>query len=204
MARVDDYRNARHLAAMHLKTLSFSELLGHSGFSTVDADTLRVPFLDREYWLRAPEFSFRDCQDKGRAVPLQEQVLILHYLEGCSGTEVSGRWVAYREIPGAGFYFGAFVKRTIDPLKKVFGHQPQTLIRVGQKLGGQVVADGDVGLDFRVLPQVPLKLILWQGDEEFPPEANILFDASAGSILSPEDLAWLAGMLVYRLIARSR
>jgi hypothetical protein len=45
---------------------------------------------------------------------------------------------------------------------------------------------------------------LWEGNAEFPSEANILFDETIGDILSPEDVAWLAGMLVYRLTALSR
>ena len=51
---------------------------------------------------------------------------------------------------------------------------------------------------------MPVRLILHAGDEEFPAEANILFDRSIGRMLSPEDVAWMAGMLVYRLIALSR
>jgi len=50
---------------------------------------------------------------------------------------------------------------------------------------------------------VPLQLVLWEGDEEFSSEANILFDENIGDVLSPEDAAWLAGMLVYRLISLS-
>jgi hypothetical protein len=51
-----------------------------------------------------------------------------------------------------------------------------------------------------VLPNVPARLILHAGDEEFPSEAAILFDRSVGRILTPEDVAWLAGMLVYRMM----
>ncbi len=46
-----------------------------------------------------------------------------------------------------------------------------------------------------------MQLILWEGDDEFPPEANIIFNDTIGEVLSPEDVAWMAGMLVYRLIA---
>jgi hypothetical protein len=46
--------------------------------------------------------------------------------------------------------------------------------------------------------------ILWEGDDEFDAEANILFTESTGECLSPEDAAWLAGMVVYRLMALSR
>ncbi|MEE4264173.1 MAG: DUF3786 domain-containing protein [Desulfobacteraceae bacterium] len=45
---------------------------------------------------------------------------------------------------------------------------------------------------------------MWEGDAEFPAEANILFDQTIGRILPPEDVAWLAGMVVYRLMALSR
>ncbi len=61
-------------------------------------------------------------------------------------------------------------------------------------------------LDFYIIffPFVPVKYILWEGDEEFPPSGNILFDASISNILSPEDVAWLSGMTVYKLIGISR
>jgi hypothetical protein len=49
-----------------------------------------------------------------------------------------------------------------------------------------------------------MRLILHAGDEEFPAEATILFDRSIARILSAEDIAWLAGMLVYRLMSISR
>jgi hypothetical protein len=55
-----------------------------------------------------------------------------------------------------------------------------------------------------VLPGVPLQLILWAADDEFPAEANILFDKNIGQIFLPEDVAWLAGMVVYRLMALAR
>ena len=54
------------------------------------------------------------------------------------------------------------------------------------------------------LPLVPLALILWKGDDEFPPEGNILFDRSITSIFSAEDVAWLSGMVVYPLAGMAR
>jgi hypothetical protein len=51
---------------------------------------------------------------------------------------------------------------------------------------------------------VPLQMVLYVGDDEFPAEANILFDPSIERLLSAEDIAWMAGMLVYRMIALSR
>jgi len=131
-------------------------------------------------------------------------VLILHYMMAETDVRPSDRWVAYREIPGASFYFGPFTKRAIDPLKKVFGNNLSGFSAASAKLAGKPLSDGDAGFEFQIFPKVPIRLILWEGDEEFAPEGNILFDESIGRILPVEDVAWLAGMVVYRLAALSR
>ena len=102
------------------------------------------------------------------------------------------------------YSFNVFVKRAIDPLKSVFGKDPHGLAQAAQRLGGKAIEYGDAAFEFSALPKVPLQIILWEGDEEFPPEANILFDESISDTLSPEDVAWLSGLLIYRLISISK
>lgn len=204
MPRIDDYINARKLAVDMLSRESFAAIAKRSGFRIPDGQSLQIAFLDRTYRVSYPLFEFRDQADNEKEVPIQEQVLILHYLMATEIPDMSGQWVSYREIPGAAFYFGAFVKRAVDPLKKVFGGDIAGFCRAAEKLQARKIENGDAGFEFTMLPSVPLQLILWQGDNEFPAEANILFDQTIGRILSPEDVAWLAGMVVYRLIAFSR
>jgi hypothetical protein len=205
MARVDDYAAAYRLAAEQLGRESFARIAARSGFATEGGTTFRVPFLDRTFLVDYPGFAFRAAEGADAPAPaLPEQVLILHYMSGGEALPPSGAWVAYREIPGATFYFGAFVKRALDPLKKVFGAQPGDLAAPATKLGGTPLGEGDASFRFQLLPRVPVQVIVWQGDAEFAAEASILFDRSIEGFLSPEDIAWLAGMLVYRLIALSR
>lgn len=203
MARIDDYSNAKKIAAAKLKKNKLKTIAQNSGLTLLDEDTISVDFLDRTYRIKYPGFDFEDEAENATEIPLQEQVIILHYLLGCGGLKVTGDWISYREIPGAAFYFSAFVKRAIDPLKKVFGTNTAGIVKPALALKGSAIEAGDAGFEFSLLPKTPMQLILWEGDEEFPAEANILFDKSAGKILSPEDAAWLAGMLVYRLIAIS-
>ena len=73
-----------------------------------------------------------------------------------------------------------------------------------RRIGAQAIETGDAGFEFAVFPGVALQVILWGGDDEFGPEASILFQETIGEVFTPEDAAWLAGMLVYRLIALSR
>jgi hypothetical protein len=204
MPRIDDYINARNLAAEALSQESFEKLAQRSGFEPLDGQSLLIPFLNRTYLVRYPQFDFTDQVDSEKEVPIQEQVLILHYLMAAEIPDSSGQWVSYREIPGASFYYGPFVKRAVEPLKKVFGQNIAAFSRAAEKLQARIIKNGDAGFELRTLPAVPLQLILWEGDDEFPAEANILFDKTIGRILSPEDIAWLAGMVVYRMIALSR
>jgi hypothetical protein len=203
MARVDDYQQARDLAAEHLATEPLETIAHRSGFEAIAADALKVSFLNRIYRVSYPEFIFTDEVDPRAEIPLQEQVLILHYLEKCK-PKLNGKWIAYREIPGAGFYFGAFFKRAVEPLKNVFGNNAKAFRHAAGKLNAVSIQTGSHGFEFRVMPFAPVQLILWEGDDEFPAEANILFDDSVGSYLSPEDAAWLASLTVYRLMALSR
>ena len=204
MARIDDYTTSKEIAVEKLSTESFKEIAQRSEFKTSGGNIFKVPFLNRVYLVSFPDFEFQDESKKSKEVPIQEQVLILHYMTGESVSEPNENWISYREIPGASFYFSAFVKRATDPLKKVFGNNIPGLLKSAEQLGGKAIDAGDAGFEFSLFPKVSLQLILWEGDEEFPPEANIIFNENVGEILSPEDAAWLAGMLVYRLIALSR
>ncbi|MDH3883190.1 MAG: DUF3786 domain-containing protein [Desulfobacterales bacterium] len=204
MPRIDDYKNARKLAIEKLTTLSFDTILQRTGFESVEANRFRVSFLKRVYHISFPELEFEDEAESQKEVPIQEQILILHYMLGPAPSALTDNWISYREIPGASFYYSAFVKRAIDPLKQVFGQNVDGLIRAGEILGGKSIDTGDAGYEFKLFPNIPVRLILWAADDEFPAEANIVFNENIGGILSPEDIAWLAGMVVYRLISLSK
>jgi len=204
VARIDDYDAARKIAIDALSARAFDAICHASGFESGGHDRFNVPFLDRHYLVDYPAFNFTDPSPPDRSVPIQEQVLILHYMMADYGHKGPGNWISYREISGASFYFPSFVKRAIDPLKKVFGQRPADLQTAAARISGKAIDAGDVGFSFDLFPNISLQVILWEGDDEFAPEANILFGDTIGDMLSPEDVAWLAGMLVYRLIALSR
>ena len=185
MARMDDYINAKALAAKGLADQPFEGILRRSGLESPTENELRIPFLNRVYRVRYPDFQFLDEAAPEQEIPVQEQVLILHYLTGGSSA-ATDEVIAYREIEGAAFYFSSFVKRAIDPLKKVFGRNADGLAGPAKILGGKPIKAGDAGFEFHVLPYAPIQLILWEGDEEFEPEANILFRENIADFFSPE------------------
>lgn len=204
MARVDDYRAAKALAADRLSAESFEAIRARTGLARRDDQHFLIPFLDRQYTIAYPHFEFADLGAPEREIPLQEQVLILHYMVGADPQRPPGDMIAYREIPGASFYFGPFVKRAVNPLKATFGRDLEAFHRACRALKGTPIDAGDAAYLFQVFPQLAMHYILWEGDEEFDAEANILFCEATGDCLSPEDAAWMAGMVVYRLMALSR
>ena len=92
MPRIDDYINARNLAVEKLSQEPFEDILKRSGFESPDADTFRVPFLDRIYRVGFPLFEFEDMTKEKKGIPLQEQVLVLHYMSADEIPETFDAW----------------------------------------------------------------------------------------------------------------
>jgi hypothetical protein len=130
--------------------------------------------------------------------------LILHYLNGAcvsNGAAITGEWTSFQDVPDGRFYMDAFIKRAKEPLLRTFGNNPRRMVDLATNAFGASPLDyGDFSVVVKALPLAPIALVLWEGDEEFLSEGNILFDKNISMILSAEDIAWLAGMVVYPLI----
>ncbi len=133
--------------------------------------------------------------------PLITSILLLHYLSHSTGTTLSQNWISYKDLPGGSLYLEPFKKRAVIPFVKKFGGSPDDFVLAAEKLGGEKAKHGDISYIIPALPRVPLLYILWQGNEEFPPNATVLFDDCAHSYLHTEDYAILAGMTVGALLA---
>jgi hypothetical protein len=207
MARIDDYQQALGLVREELSKKNPDQVAGLSRAELLQNSkgekSFSLNFLKKEITISWPDLVVSTKQPD-RDLSIQQQVLLLHYMLGAgstSGTRVAGEWIAFQDIPDGRFYLDAFLKRAKVPLVGAFGNQPEKLIEVAAKAYGAVPFDhGDCSVLVKALPLIDVALILWKGDEEFPPEGNVLFDKSISSILSAEDVAWLAGMVVYPLI----
>ncbi len=202
MPRIDDYKNALEIAGEEFKRKDPGLMALNSGASFLPASkggSLQLPFLNRQITIPWPDGEMI-APEGFKELSLQEQGLIMHYLLKAQGAPLTKDWITFREIPSGEFYYSAFVTRAKEPLVKTFGHRPELLVELGTRMGGTRGEEGDVSLCFQAFPMVPVCLILWTGDEEFPPDGNFLFDASISQYLSAEDIAVLSGLVVYPLI----
>lgn len=205
MARVDDYQKSFDLAAEELAGRDWKVVADLAGAAPADDGSyLELNYLGRPVRVTAPPI-FVTALDEGPEIPLAEQALILHYLVRADGTQPSGKWITYREVEAGEFYWPAFVKRAKAPLVGFFGEQPALLGELAPLVGGEGPGEtGDASVIVRAFPHVPIMLVLWAGDDEFPPDGNLLFDESIGHYLSTEDIALTAGMPIYKMMALSR
>ncbi len=207
MPRIEDYQQALGLVREGLSGKDPDEIASFSGAKLLQDSQenrfLSFHFLNQEIEVAWPDLGVSSKQAAGD-MPIQQQVLLLHYLLGAvtgGGPRVTGEWIAFQDIPDGRFYLDAFLKRAKVPLVSAFGEQPEKLVAAAVKAYGATPFDhGDFSVLVKALPLIHVALILWKGDEEFPPEGNVLFDRNISRILSAEDIAWLAGMIIYPLV----
>ena len=135
---------------------------------------------------------------------LVARILLLHYLARADGTHVTGKWVGYKDIPGGLLYASVFERRVTNPLAKKFGNSKKVFAQAGLKMGGRPVEIGDTSFILQAFPFVPLQYVLWEGDDEFPPKVQLLFDSSVDHYLSLEDVVVLGQLATGRLIHQSQ
>ena len=195
------YELAYRLACEQLAEIKdIEQQCGKSGAQYIDSQkVIIVEYLNQSYQITLPdiEISLTDSEEK---VSIKDRILILHYLTLAKGTPLSNKMITYKELPEGASYSPTFYKRTIKPILGHFGTEPHRLIDAAEKLGGRRVDYGDVAVTINAFSRVPITLILWRGDEEFPPEGNIIFDAAISDYLSTEDINVLCEIIAWRLV----
>ena len=124
----------------------------------------------------------------------------MHYLVSAKGTLITNKLIAFKELPGGDNYSRTFSKRAIEPLVEHFGEQPDLLIHTAERLGARRVTYGDVAVVVNAFSRVPITIVLWQGNEEFPSQGNMLFDAVISDYLSTYDITVLCESITWKLV----
>ncbi len=166
-----------------------------------EGEEIRVSFFSETYTIHFPQMEF-SCPGK-KAVSLVVRVLLLHHLLQADGSPLAGQWVAYKDIPGGLLYAGVFARRVTEPLVKKYGRSAKSFREAGTRFAGEMAGVGDASFYLQAFPRVPLQYVLWEGDDEFPPSVQLLFDSSVVHYLPLEDVVVLGQITTGRLISLS-
>jgi len=120
---------------------------------------------------------------------------LVNYLAGAMDIPQSGRLIKPESLKGGHHFFKTTHALPLAPIASRYDGDDGGFINKGVSLGGRAITGmGDAAVEIRPLPRIPLTIILWFGDEEFPPRADLLFDSSAEFHLAL-DILWSAAML---------
>lgn len=163
-----------------------------------------VPHLNERYIVDCNEQTIRNIEGNSEA-GIELSILILHYLSFFTAKkDMQDKWVSLREIPNGGsLFYPAFHRESINGLIKAFGHDSNLFLKCARKLGGNPGSLGTASAIFEVFPKIRLYVIIWEGDSEFPANANVLFDPSISHFLHIESIIAVGGYLVKRLLQLS-
>jgi len=125
----------------------------------------------------------------------------LQYLLSAQDESPAGEWVDPKSLPYGDFFFRGPHPMPTAGLEEAFGQSPDAFRGAAEALGGRPLDMGDAAYEFRALPRVPVAVILWAADDEFPARARFLLDRHAHRQL-PLDALWVVcRVLAKRLIA---
>jgi hypothetical protein len=204
LTKQKNYQQSFELACTTLRRMDLQERARKAGAgyeSEEGGEKILIHFFLEPYSIRFPQVEFHSPRKK--VVSLVTRILLLHYLIRADGSPVTGKWVAYKDIPGGLLYASVFARRVTEPLVRKFGKSAKWFREIGTKLGAASAGVGDASFIMQVFPYLPVQYVLWEGDEEFPPAIQFLLDASVDHYLSLEDIVVLGQISTGRLIHRA-
>jgi hypothetical protein len=129
-----------------------------------------------------------------------DRLLLLHYLMCDLPVTPTGELLSFRSLPGGQFYYGPFRSRTADPLIKRFGNDLDALAANLDRFDHQTTDHGDLGARIHGLGNLWVTLVYHRGDDEFPADADVLFDACIQRVYGAEDAAVVASRICIGLL----
>ena len=135
-----------------------------------------------------------------RKAAFLERLCILAYLINAKDVPLAEKLVKAESLPGGQFFFRGLHALPTGKMEKAFGDNPDDLLEASERFGAIRRDFGDASIELLALPRIPITVVIWAGDDEFPARASMLFDKTAAEHL-PLDALWtLANLSAKALI----
>ena len=160
-----------------------------------DGKEFYVNLLGREFAISHPEYALR-ALDGGKEPPLIVQTFLLRYLMESRDIPWLGQWKTFREMPWGEMYVKPFTGRALSRAAFTFSFKLNAFRAACEKLGGTAVRHGDAGYQLDFIGNYRMQILIWQGDDEFPPNAQILYSDNFSEGFTAEDRVVAADILI--------
>jgi hypothetical protein len=142
------------------------------------AGAYTLPFLNRKLTVHPAQ---RLVEVRGQAEEEPEFQLCLSallFLLHVDAAQLPSRQVSPKEYKGGVVFFQGPHALPTARLEERFGCNRELFLSVGRRLGGIEVDQGDGAVVLTAYPNLRLEVILWLGDEEFPPQVILTAPAA--------------------------
>ncbi len=175
-----------------IKTLDLDKIAPGIG-AAMEGSDLRLICFGREFFV-SPDGGIRTEAKTTRWI----RILILHYIRTAGSEPLTHRWVSFSELRAGMVKNSSFVRDCEEPLLELFERNTDktfaALMRMGG-LHGQGFPTDDAWV-LSLLPRVPVAILYWPAEEEFPARVKVLFYSTADRYLDVESLMFLVEGLV--------
>jgi len=124
---------------------------------------------------------------------------ILKYLIHSRDLPFSGKMIPPSYLPGGDIFIKGTHVFPLDTVAEYFENNTKEFIKAGKNLAGTQLEYGDMSIKLLPFPRVPVFIIIWVGDEEFPPKSTLLLDSSCISQI-PTEIIWSTAMMSIKMI----
>ncbi|MBI4699533.1 MAG: DUF3786 domain-containing protein, partial [Nitrospirae bacterium] len=107
------------------------------------------------------------------------QLSILWYLVNAKEISPSGNLVKPVNLKGGQLFFRGTHVLPVDKIAGKYRDDAEGFLIKGHELGAEKRSYGDASIRAFPLPRVPVVLILWRADEEYPPRVDLLLDSTS-------------------------
>ena len=160
-----------------------------------DGKEFYVNLLGREYAISHPVYAIRAI-DGGALPPLPTQTFLLRYLLESKKAAWNGEWKPFREMPWGEMYIKPYTGRVLTRAAFTFGTRMEAFRAACEKMGALPLSHGDAGFEFNMIGDYRMQILVWEGDEEFPPNAQILYSDNFSEGFAAEDRVVAGDILI--------
>ena len=178
------------------KDLDPAEVQTRTG-AAFDGSVFTLRLVNAEYKITWPEYSITaDREDAFALKSLPGQTFLLRWLLEGKAAPARGEFKTFREMPWGELYIQPFTGRCLTRAAFTFGTRVEKFAAAMEKLGAQKLKYGDAGYELELLPGYAMRLIVWAGDDEFPPNSQILYSDNFADSFSAEDRVVAGDILI--------
>ena len=160
-----------------------------------DGKEFYVNLLGREYAISHPDYAIR-ALDGGAVPPLPTQTFLLRYLLESKQVAWAGAWKTFREMPWGEMYSKPYTGRVLTRAAFTFGTRVAAFRAACEKMGARKLTHGDAGYEFGLIGGYRMQILVWEGDDEFPPSAQILYSDNFADGFAAEDRVVAGDILI--------